>query len=199
MEIAVAPTVAFVLATTFSPGPNNILSGTIGMMRGYRRALPFTLGVATGFVLMMSFCAAAATALRSALPDVTPILRYVGAGYVVWLAWTVWRDRGRFGSEEGLPKAQGFPGGFLLQFVNPKLAAYGLTLFTTLLAPLTDRACLVAISTVALAVVSLASTTTWALTGAAIRRRLCTDRARSIAAGVLVLALVYTAVELVRP
>lgn len=199
MEIAVAPTVAFVLATTFSPGPNNILSGTIGMMRGYRRALPFTLGVATGFVLVMTLCAAAATALRSTLPDVAPILRYVGAAYILWLAWSVWSTRVSFGSGEGLPRTQGFPGGFLLQVVNPKLFAYGLTIYSTLLAPLADRAHLVAISTVALAGVSLASTTTWALTGAAIRRRLRTDRARAVAAGVLVAALLYTAVELVRP
>lgn len=198
MEIALAPTVTFVLAATFSPGPNNVLSGTIGMMHGYRRALPFILGIATGFVVAMFLCASAAAFILDRLPRVEDAMRWVGAAYILWLAASTWAGRREFGSEEALPKSQGFVGGVVLQFVNPKLVAYGITLFTTFLSPLNDRPPLVAIAAVVLAGVSLSSTTTWALAGATIRHWLRTDRSRAIAAGVLVAALLYTAVELVR-
>ena len=84
MDPPLAATAAFVLATTFSPGPNNILSGSIAMLRGYRGALPFMVGVFTGFAITMLVCAAAAAVLLDAVPGVEPILKYVGAAYILW-------------------------------------------------------------------------------------------------------------------
>jgi len=178
-----------------SPGPNTVTSGTLGMMVGYRRALPFLAGIFAGFVIVMSACAAAATILLEALPAVEAPLRYVGAAYVLWLAWSTWSKRASFG-DPATAAASGFPGGFVLQFLNPKLAVYGLAVYSTFLADLPGGVVGRALSVLALAGVSFAAVTTWALAGASIRWLLRTDRQRAIAAAVLALALVYTAVEL---
>ena len=195
-----AATITFVLAGTFSPGPNTIMSGTLGMMHGYRRALPFMLGIFTGFVIVMLLCAAAATAFLELLPDVEGVLRYAGAAWILWLAWSVWTRRQSLGAAaaDELPRSQGYPAGFALQFVNPKVAVYGLIIFTTFLADLTDRPLLVALAAVGLAVVSFSAISAWALLGSAIRQSLCSERSRAIAAAILALSLAYTAVELVR-
>ena len=192
-----AATITFVVATTFSPGPNNLVAAALGMLGGYRRALRFTLGVFCGFVVVMLVCALAATMLLERLPTIEPALKYIGAVYVLYLAGVIWFRRGAFGRGAEPTVVQGWRGGFVLQFVNPKLAVYGLMLYSAFLADLAEDTLHLVLSTVALALVSFASVTTWALAGATIRRWLTSDRARAIAAGVLALSLVWSALELV--
>ncbi|MBN2491421.1 MAG: LysE family transporter [Planctomycetes bacterium] len=197
MDPPLIATVTFVLATTFSPGPNNVLSASIAMQRGSRGALPFLLGIGTGFSIVMLVCAGGAAFLREVFPGAEPVLKHLGAAYILWLAWSLWAGRARFGTRAALPPSQGYCAGLGLQFVNPKVVVYGLTLYSTFLADRAREPVFLAMSALALAAVSFASISTWAAAGAAIRRLLTTDRARSIVAAVLALSLVYAAAELV--
>ena len=198
MSTSLPALIAFVVSMTFSPGPNNIMSTSLGMMHGYRRALPFIMGVVSGFAIVMGLGALAATALLAAVPAIQPVLKYLGALYILWLAWVTWSHRSRFGAGGGaeLSRSQGLPGGFALQFANPKAMTYALVVYSTFIADLVRDPPLVALSALLLAGVAFASTSTWALAGAAIRRRLTSERQRAIAAGLLAAALVYTAIEL---
>lgn len=197
MDPPLTATITFVAATTFSPGPNNVSSAAIAMMHGYRSALPFMLGIAAGFTAVMLACAGAAATLLETVPAAEPILVHVGAAYILWLAWSIWARRAAFGLRADLPAVQGFRGGFGLQFVNPKVAVYGLALYATFLADRAGDGGFLVVSAFALAAVAFVSVTAWALAGAAIRRRLTSARARAIAAAVLALSLGYTAAELV--
>ena len=191
--------IAFALAMTFSPGPNNIMSTSLGMMHGYRRALRFILGVVCGFGVVMLLGSLVATALLSAVPAIQPFLKYVGATYILYLAWVTWSHRAEFGvgQDAEMTRGQGFLGGFALQFANPKGITFSLVMYSTFLADAVDDLALVALSALVLAGLAFLATSTWALAGSGIRRWLHTDRQRAVAAGVLALALVYTAVELV--
>jgi cysteine/O-acetylserine efflux protein len=199
--IPFAATVAFVLAGTFSPGPNNVMSGSLGVMHGFRKTMPFILGITCGFATVLLGCAAASAVLLKTVPAIEPILRWVGAAYIGWLAWSTWAKREKLGAPTGgdIPRAHGFGGGFLLQFVNVKGLIYGVMMYTTFLAGLAGHLPALAVSAVLLALVALASTSTWALGGVAIRRWLHRPRDRAIVAGFLAVTLVYTAVELVAP
>jgi cysteine/O-acetylserine efflux protein len=189
----------FMISMTFSPGPNNIMSTSLGMMHGYRRTLPFITGVVCGFAIIMLVGAVTATLVLGAVPAIEPFVKYVGAAYILWLAWVTWSHRSDFGAGEAteLTRSQGFLGGFALQFANPKAVAYALVMYSTFLAGVTGDVALVLLSAVALAGVAFLATSTWALAGSGIRRWLHTERQRTIAAGILVAALVYTAAELV--
>jgi hypothetical protein len=46
---------SYVLLTTFTPGPNNIMSMSMASRHGLRRSLPFTSGIFVGFLLV--YCA----------------------------------------------------------------------------------------------------------------------------------------------
>jgi cysteine/O-acetylserine efflux protein len=188
----------FAIAVNFSPGPNNVMSGSLGIMYGYRRTLPFLLGIACGFTLVMIACAAAAALLLDLLPSIEPALKYVGSAYILWLAWVTWVRRASFGkaAEGAVPKSHGFIGGFVLQFANPKVVIYGLMVYSTFLAGISGDVLPLVASAVGLAAISFAAVSTWALAGVTIRRWLRTDRDRAVVAGVLALSLVYTAIEL---
>lgn len=188
----------FALAGTFSPGPNNVMAGSLGIMYGYRRCVPFILGVTAGFTLVMLLCAAAATVLLGSFPAVEPVLKYVGAAYILWLAWATWAHRAAFGTVVGdeVPRSHGVLGGFVLQFVNPKAFIYGLIMYSTFLSGLSASVVALLVSALVLGALGFAATSTWALAGMTIRHWLRTDLDRAIVAGVLAMTLVYTAAEL---
>ncbi len=198
-QVPLASALAFALAGTFSPGPNNVMSGTLGVMRGYRRTIPFILGITIGFGIVLIACALASSTLLRAVPGVEPFLRWVGAVYICWLALVTWLKRDQLGAaaDGDVPRLHGFIGGFVLQFVNVKSVIYGLMMYSTFLAGLSGDALALVASAVFLAVLGFASTTTWALGGMAIRRWLHTARDRAVVAGILALTLASTALELV--
>jgi cysteine/O-acetylserine efflux protein len=196
--IPIAPALAFVLATTFSPGPNNIMSATLGLMHGYRKTLPFLLGVVGGFSTLLLVCAVASSALLRAVPSIESIMRWVGAAYILWLAWSTWAKRRSFGaaSTDQVPPSHGAIGGFALQFVNVKALVFAIMMFTTFLGGVAHQPLAVLASVAFLALLTFSSTSLWALGGTAIRSWLKKPRDQAILAAALSLTLIYVAIEL---
>jgi len=196
MEFELPATLIFVLVTTFTPGPNNILSTSMGALYGYRRAAPFMLGVVSGFLIIMALCATASTLLSTYLPEVAPKLRPVGALYILWLAIGVYRSSSLPTKRTEDARPLRFWNGLTLQFVNPKCIFFGLTIYSVFLAPLLTRRLVLLGSTLLLACVTFSAVSTWALGGQLIRGWINTPRRAQALGLVLALALVYTAVDL---
>ncbi len=195
MSFHLGATLMFVIVTTFTPGPNNLLSASMGVAYGYRRAFPFLAGVTTGFLIVMALSAALSTSLVIWLPAASSILKYVGAAYILYLAAGVYRRSNTLLTPDGDGQRPSFWKGLLLQFVNPKGCFYGLTIYTTFLAPLLDRPVVFVASPVLLSAVTFTAISTWSLGGHMIRTWISTPaRARILGAG-LALALVYTALD----
>ena len=194
MEIEILPLVSFVLITTFTPGPNNMSSAAMGVNHGYRKTLHYLLGISVGFFLVMMICAYLASALLTVVPAAERVLRWVGALYILWLAFGILRSTYVNGKSES--KALAFTRGFVLQLVNPKVAVYGLMLYSTFLAPISGRLGYLSLSALAFALVAFFSTSTWALFGTAIKNKLQNERVKTTINVLLALLLVYTALEL---
>lgn len=194
MPIDMISLVPFVLVTTFTPGPNNISSASMGVAYGYRRTLTFLLGIAAGFFIVMLACAYLSSALLTALPLAECYLRWVGAGYILWLALGTLKADYGFNSTAASAKA--FTRGFVLQLFNPKVAVYGLTLYSTFLAAISGHSGQLALFAAVFALTAFTATSTWALCGAAIRHQLKREGFRKLVNHFLALLLVYTAVSL---
>jgi cysteine/O-acetylserine efflux protein len=188
------PLSSFVFVTTFTPGPNNISSASMGVMYGYKKTLNYLFGIGSGFFIVMIACACLSSALLSILPTAEEYLRWIGAGYILWLAIGILRaDYSSNGSEKS---AMGFSKGFMLQMFNPKVAVYGLTLYSTFLASIASRIDYLILSALCFAFTAFVSISTWALFGAAIRKKLKNDVFRKVINISLSALLIYTAVEL---
>ena len=194
MQTELLPLITFVLITTFTPGPNNISSAAMGVLHGYQKTLRYLLGICTGFFGMMLLSAGVSASLLNTFPMLESILRYVGAAYILYLAYATRKTSYTFDSEETKPL--GYTNGLLLQILNPKLIVYGLTLFSTFLAPITHQPLNLLIAATLLSIVSFCAISTWALFGAAIKRYLHQARVRLGVNVVLSLFLIYTALEL---
>ena len=194
MDINFFAFLPFVLITTFTPGPNNISSASMGVLYGYRDTLKYMLGIVTGFFLVMLLCGWTSTVLLKVLPSFETALRFIGAGYILWLAFETLKTSYTF--QESNQSPMGFGRGLLLQVLNLKAIVYGLTLYSTFLVPITDNSALLVLSATFLATLAFCSVSAWALFGSAIRTVLHQPRIRQSVNLVLSLLLVYTAIEL---
>jgi cysteine/O-acetylserine efflux protein len=170
MNIDMIPLLSFVLVTTFTPGPNNISSASMGVLYGYRKTLPYLVGITLGFCVVMFVCACLTNTLLAAVPKAEKVLRLVGAGYIGWLAIVMLKSN--FSIPASGTGSRALTMDALLQLCNPKVAVYGLTLYSTFLAPISDRLDYLAFSAVLFAATSFMATSTWTLFGAAIKHAL---------------------------
>ena len=108
-------------ATTFSPGPNNILLLSSTSTHGFRKCMPLIFGIWTGLLTVMLICGFGCAFLGELVPQIVPVAKYVGAAYILYLAWKTWRAGAV--TDTGAAKAS-FRDGFFLQFVNPKIYIY---------------------------------------------------------------------------
>jgi cysteine/O-acetylserine efflux protein len=190
--VELLPVLGYALVSIFTPGPNNITSSSLGMRFGYRGALRFIVGVVTGFFCVLLTSGLVTELLVGAYGRVAIVLKIAGVAYLLWIAWTVIRPEDR---AHASPTATGtrYRDGLLLQFVNPKVILFGMTMYATLLAPLTTNWMAVVISAAVLAVLSFCSTSLWALLGAGIQRFIANPRVKFVYSLVLVALLLYAA------
>ena len=79
----------FVVVTLFTPGPNNTMLMSSGLNFGFRRGLPHLWGVALGFAVMVLAVGLGLGAVFQAIPALYTVLKYVGAAYLLYLAWQI--------------------------------------------------------------------------------------------------------------
>ena len=120
-------------ATTFTPGPNNILLLSSTSTFGFRRCRPLMLGIWTGLLTVMLICGFGCAALGTLLPQVVPVARYVGAVYVLYLAYKTFTRTAGDGTAEAKPLT--YMNGFLLQFLNVKILMLGMAFYSGYILP----------------------------------------------------------------
>jgi cysteine/O-acetylserine efflux protein len=194
MSINLLPLLSFVLISTFSPGPSNISTASLGVLHGYKNTLSYQLGLAVGVFCMMLLSGWISTTLLSIFPALELMLRYIGAGYILYLAFGIVKASYSFTEKNETPL--GFAHGFMLQILNPKLVVYAFTLFSVFLAPITNSIALLLLAAILLAATAFSATSTWALFGTVIKTYLHDPRLKTVVNISLSLFLVYTAAAL---
>ncbi|MDF2944907.1 MAG: amino acid transporter LysE [Herbinix sp.] len=156
---------SYVLISTFTPGPNNIMSMSNASRYGFKKSIFFNVGVFFGFFIIIVLCSIFSVSLYSLIPSIKPIMTGIGAVYILWLAWKTYRSKPH--SEGDNQKSTNtFWSGLLLQFVNPKVILYGITTVSTFVVPY-YRSFLILIGFSALlAFIGFISTCCWSLFGA---------------------------------
>lgn len=183
----------YVILTTYTPGPNNLMSMASGNLVGFRRSIGFTIGVGVGFFLVLMVSLIFNRALMILLPRYGFIMRLVGAGYILWLAYHVLMDSGDSGQKY---KAYGFSRAILLQFINPKGIFYAITLCTTFLLPHYQDPLPLVLFSAMLGLISISSCLCWAAFGSVLKRFMAQYRKPFNV--VMALLLVYVAYSILR-
>ncbi|RZJ85821.1 MAG: LysE family translocator [Brevundimonas sp.] len=178
-----------VMAVT--PGPANLFAIAAGVERGRRKALLGVLGMNLATLVWFGAAALGLGALVSAFPGVFRIVAVLGAAYVAWLGLKAFHGALKPAAQapavvapDPAPAVRGartaLMDGFMVQIANPKAVLF----FTAVLPPFIDVARPVApqLGLFALAMIGLdaLSMSAYALSGAALARRMTEPRFRRI-------------------
>lgn len=186
------PLALFAFVSSITPGPNNIMLTSSGILFGFMRSIPHMLGITVGFGVMLALCAAGIGSLILALPTIHVLLKIMGSAYLLYLAWNL--RKMRF-NQEGNRGAQpmSFLGAALFQFANPKawvMAITGASAFLPLVQPVWFA---IGLFCLVFCAVNLPCIGLWAGTGAVLRRYLAQPKWQRIFCVLMMILTVYSA------
>lgn len=157
---------AYACATTWSPGPNNILLLTSGGQFGFKKTLPLMRSIWAGLITVMVICGFGCAFLGSLIPSVEKYARLTGAAYILWLGFkTLTRPVSSSDpkSEKAVPLR--FINGFLLQFLNVKILMLGIAAYCSFVLPYSTTVPATLIFAVAMAACAATGSLIWAAAG----------------------------------
>ncbi|RMU51303.1 Amino acid transporter LysE [Pseudomonas savastanoi pv. glycinea] len=110
----------FAFVTSITPGPNNMMLLASGVNFGFSRTLPHMLGISIGFFVLVLTVGFGLGSVFKAWPLLYTILRYVGAAYLLYLAWKIATSGPASDNVDSQGKPLSFMSAALFQWVNPK-------------------------------------------------------------------------------
>lgn len=187
------PFLSFVLASIYSPGPNNIASMSNAIRYGFWGSLKFRCGIFCGFFTMQAMAALGSAALYDVIMAVRAGVQAVGAAYILRLAWKTY-----FAPPvaENASAARGctFLSGLTLALLNVKAMLFAITVMSVYALPVSAKPLFLLGFGLMMTLFSFSSINVWAACGAAFSRVL--SRHGLAVRTVMALLLVYCAVSL---
>lgn len=111
----------YAIITAITPGPNNIMSMSNASRLGFKKSLPFNVGIFLGFSIVMLACTLFSSLFSFVLPKIKIPMIIIGAAYMLYLSWKTFTSPSEI---EDIQARSGFISGLVLQFVNPKIYIY---------------------------------------------------------------------------
>lgn len=184
---------SYVFVVTFTPGPNNIMSMVNANKFGYKRTLRFMLGIFTGFIIIMLLSSYFNLLLFNVIPKIKIFMGILGAIYMTYLAFKTMTSKNST-EDKGNEKLNTFSTGLTMQFLNPKVILYGITVISNFIIPYYNSNITLVLFSVFLGSAAFISISCWALFGVLFQKFLSKYRKPfNIVMGLL---LIYSAISI---
>ncbi len=165
------PLLAF-LTLTFSsaitPGPNNIMSMTMGQKYGFKKSFIFIFGAILGHIILLFLLGYLNKVLFTIIPAIQNIMSIFGTVYLIYLAWIVYNSKGidiKSTQEDVLINKKIFISAFFFQFINPKAILFSITIFSTYAFPYFNDMYRISLMVLVMAFAMLLSLFVWSAFG----------------------------------
>jgi threonine/homoserine/homoserine lactone efflux protein len=116
------------LLLNIMPGPDSLLIMTRSATQGWRAGCAAALGIGTGTLVHVAFAALGLSAILATSATAFAAVKYVGAAYILYLAWGLLRSRAGCAAAPAAPPALSlarvFGQGLLTNVLNPKVALF---------------------------------------------------------------------------
>ena len=184
----------FVMYAT--PGPNNSILTASGIKFGFIRSIPNIIGISSGHGVQLALVCFGLGSLFTQFPILLEILKYIGACYLLYLAWKMFGSLNISITEEKSSPLK-YHEAILFQFVNPKAWVICITAVSVFYPEnvnlIIGTLFLVIMSTI----INLPSISMWAFGGSIIRRYLSNKKLKTIIEWILAILLLGTAISIV--
>ena len=135
--------ISLLLATLMlmgSPGPATLALAATGASVGFRRGLPFLLGIMTGLAIVISGAALGLAAVFENFPQLRMIVQILGTAYICYLAYKIAFAPVLTDHPEQAAEIPVYADGLLLNLLNAKAYAVFLAVFSQFLLPASNAA-----------------------------------------------------------
>ncbi|MGP9612653.1 LysE family translocator [Brachybacterium sp. AOP42-B2-9] len=124
LDVSVLPAfLVAVLVILVTPGPDMAFLVATGINQGRRAAVCGAFGVTSAMTIWVLVAATGLGVALTQLPSALDAIRIAGAGYLLFLAVTTWRNAGAaMADAQTVPHV--FRRGFLVNLTNPKVALF---------------------------------------------------------------------------
>jgi threonine/homoserine/homoserine lactone efflux protein len=120
-----------------SPGPGVAAVVARALATGHRRTIPFIFGIVLGDLFWFGLVVSGLTVLAQNFYLVFAVIKYVGAAYLLYLAWKLWRAPAAAPEEQNYAKGEGLRlglAGFSMTVGNPKTMIFFLAILPQVVA-----------------------------------------------------------------
>lgn len=148
---------------TFTPGPTNIVILSTVNNLGTKKAMEYTYGATVAFGLLLVVSAMLNTMLLTFLPKILLVMQIIGTIYMFYLAYQNYKMD--TSASPTVNQAGTFASGFFMQFVNPKVILFTMTVIPSYVLPLDTSMPAVVLSAFAITLIGFFAFVTWVLFG----------------------------------
>ncbi|GAA6209502.1 LysE family translocator [Cognatishimia sp. WU-CL00825] len=112
------------LALNLTPGADMMFCLGQGLRSGVKPAVAASAGISAGALVHMTLGGLGLGALVATLPWVFDLIRWIGVGYLMWLAYAALRSSVVANKTKALSAKRAFVQGFIVNLSNPKVILF---------------------------------------------------------------------------
>lgn len=112
------------LALNLTPGADMMFCFGQGLRAGARPAIAASAGVAAGGMVHVAVAGLGLSAVIAAVPWAFDVIRWVGVGYLLYLAWGAFRHGAVPSGQDRVATARAFRSGLYVNLTNPKVILF---------------------------------------------------------------------------
>lgn len=158
----IASFLIYCIIVTFTPGPTNIVILSTVHSFGTKKAMEYTFGATIAFALLLVISAMLNSLLIEVIPKILMVMQIIGSLYMFYLAYQVYKADA---SKSAANQAGSFISGFFMQFLNPKVVLFTMTVIPSFIMPHHTAIPAVTIGILAITSIGFAAFITWVLFG----------------------------------
>lgn len=153
----------YCVIVTFTPGPTNIIILSTVQGFGIKKALDYTYGATIAFGALLVISAIVNTLLAAVIPKILMLMQIIGSLYILYLAYQIYRMEPSGTTETHVAT---FRSGFIMQFVNPKVVLFTMTVIPGFVMPYYTDPHMLAVFVAMITFIGFLAFITWVLFGA---------------------------------
>ena len=159
----IAPFVLYCIVVIFTPGPTNIVILSTVQSYGIKKALEYSYGATLAFGILLAASAILNTMLAAVIPKILMAMQILGTAYILYLAYQIYTMEPAGSNEK---QAATFRSGFIMQFVNPKIALFTMMVIPGFVMPFYTAPYALTIFALMSTVIGFLAFVTWTFCGA---------------------------------
>lgn len=181
----------YCVLVTVTPGPTNVVILSTVHNLGAKKAMEYTYGATIAFGILLSVSAMLNVALMSVLPTILPVMQVLGGLYIAYLALQIFRIKPSK-QADAQSGTSSFMSGFLMQFINPKVVLFTMTVIPSFVLPYYKSTPMLLLFVLIITIIGFLAFITWVLFGSVFKDFL--QKHQKAANIVMALFLLYSAI-----